>query len=369
MIDKKKLNSKKFDYKKALSHITNRFWIKMLCLLMSFLLFLFVRYQKEYTKDYITKVQIKNIPSRLLIANHVPETITVTLKGFKDNVYELPTEFNAYIDLTNAVIGSNTYEVYLDGDIDYSKMNISVSPNKIPIVLDELAYKTVPIEVPTIGVASLGLSVDNIVVNPSNTIISGPKTIISAIDEIKTYNLDLTDRYLDYSTISRLNLPKNIKADVSRVNVNVIFNKDVERVEFNDIAINIDNLNSKFNINTDKAFIINKVVLEANKVLLTNVSANDIVLSIDLKDITNAGMYSNISVEANIPIHTKLVKIEPSYFDIEVIDRENASIIKDIETNNIITNNIITNNIITNTVTNNIVITNDNSITNNESTN
>ena len=344
MIDKKKLNSKKFDYKKALSHITNRFWIKMLCLLMSFLLFLFVRYQKEYTKDYITKVQIKNIPSRLLIANHVPETITVTLKGFKDNVYELPT-------------------------IDYSKMNISVSPNKIPIVLDELAYKTVPIEVPTIGVASLGLSVDNIIVNPSNTIISGPKTIISAIDEIKTYNLDLTDRYLDYSTISRLNLPKNIKADVSRVNVNVIFNKDVERVEFNDIAINIDNLNSKFNINTDKAFIINKVVLEANKVLLTNVSADDIVLSIDLKDITNAGMYSNISVEANIPIHTKLVKIEPSYFDIEVIDRENASIIKDIETNNIITNNIITNNIITNTVTNNIVITNDNSITNNESTN
>ena len=80
-------------------------------------------------------------------------------------------------------------------------------------------------------------------------------------------------------------------------------------------------------------------------------------------------MYSNISVEANIPIHTKLVKIEPSYFDIEVIDRENASIIKDIETNNIITNNIITNNIITNIVTNNIVITNDNSITNNESTN
>lgn len=364
MNDKKKLNSKKFDYKKALGHITNRFWIKMLCLLMSFLLFLFVRYQKEYTKDYITKIQIKNTPSRLLIANHIPETITVTLKGFRDNVYEFPTEFSAYIDLTNAAIGSNMYEVYLDGDIDYTKMNISVSPNKIPIVLDELAYKTVPIEVPTVGVASLGLSVDNIIVNPSNTIISGPKTIISAIDEIKTYNIDLTDKYLDYSTISKLNLPKNVKSDVSRVNINVVFNKDVERVEFNDIAINIDNLNSKFNINTDKAFVVNKVVLETNKSLLTDVSANDIILSIDLKDITNAGMYSNVSVEANIPIHTKLVQIEPSYFDIEVIDRENAAIIKDIETNNIITNNIITN-----ILTNNIVITNDASATNNKSTN
>lgn len=320
---------KGINYKKALSYITNRFWIKMLCLLMSFLLFLFVRYQKEYTKDYVTKLDIKNIPSRLLVANHIPENITITLKGFKDNVYELPTEFSAYIDLTNATIGSNTYEIYLAGDIDYSKMNITVSPKEIPIVLDELAYKTVPIEVPTIGVASLGLSVDNILVNPSNTIISGPKTLISTIDEIKTYSLDLTDKYLDYSTISRLNLPKNIKADVSRVNVNVIFNKDVERVEFNDIAVNIDNLNSKFNINSDNAFIVNKIILEANKALLTNVSVNDIILSMNLKEITNAGIYSNISVEANVPIHTKLVKIEPSYFDIEIIDRENSNSEKD----------------------------------------
>ncbi|MDO6993080.1 CdaR family protein [Brachyspira innocens] len=325
MSEKRKTEfKKKFSYKKVLYYITNRFWIKLLCLLMSFLLFLFVRYQKEYTKDYITKIEIKNIPSRLLIANQVPENVTITLKGFKDNVYELPTEFSAYIDLTNASIGSNMYEIYLAGDIDYSKMNITVSPSKLPIVLDELAYKTVPIEVPTIGVASLGLSVDDIIVNPSNTIISGPKSLISSIDEIKTYNLDLTDKYLDYSAISRLNLPRNIKSDVSRVNVNVIFNKDVERMEFNNIAVNIDNLNSRFNINSDSAFIVNKVVLEANKVLLTNVSLNDILLSIDLKDITNAGVYSNISVEANIPIHTKLVQIEPSYFDVEVIDRESG---------------------------------------------
>ena len=333
MSEKRKAEFKKKTYKKLLYYITNRFWIKLLCLLMSFLLFLFVRYQKEYAKDYVTKIEIRNIPSRLLIANQLPENVTITLKGFKDNVYELPTEFSAYIDLTNASIGSNMYEIYLAGDIDYSKMNITVSPNKLPIVLDELAYKTVPIEVPTVGVASLGLSVDDIIVNPSNTIISGPKSLISAIDEIKTYNLDLTDKYLDYSAISRLNLPRNIKSDVSRVNVNVIFNKDVERMEFNNIAVNIDNLNSRFNINSDSAFIVNKVVLEANKVLLTNVSLNDILLSIDLKDITNAGVYSNISVEANIPIHTKLVQIEPSYFDVEVIDRE-AGITNMIESTN-----------------------------------
>ena len=325
MNNKKKVTIRKFNYKKALNYITNRFWVKVLCLAMSFLLFLFVRYQKEYTKDYISKIEIKNMPSKLLIANNIQENVTITLKGFKDSIYELPTEFSTYIDLTNASIGSNMYEVYLNEEIDYTKMNITINPSKIPIVLDELAYKTVPIEVSTIGVASLGLNVDNIIVNPSNTIISGPKTLISAIDEIKTYNIDLTDKYLDYSTISRINLPRNIKSDVSRVNVSIVFNKDVERVEFNDIVVSLDNLDSRFNINSDKALIVNKIVLEANKNLLTNISINDILLSLDLKDITNTGIHSNISVEANIPTHTKLIKIEPSYFDIEILNRNDAT--------------------------------------------
>ncbi|ANN64230.1 hypothetical protein SZ47_05610 [Brachyspira hyodysenteriae] len=322
MSSKKTSDLSKFSFKKALARVTNRLGIKLLCLLMSFLLFLFVRYQKEYTKDYVTKIEIKNIPSRLLIANDIPENITITLKGFKDNIYELPTEFSAYIDLTNAAIGSNMYEVNLAGDIDYSKMNISVNPREIPIILDELSYKTVPIKVPTIGTAAYGLTIDNIIVNPSNTIISGPKALISSIDEIKTYNVDISDKYLDYSSISRIHLPKNIKSDVSRVNINIIFNKNLDKMEFTNIAISIDNLNGKFKINDHNPLIIDKVVLEANKVMLANLSLDDIKLYIDLRDMTNVGIYSNVSVEANVPIYTKLIDIEPSFFDIEIIERE-----------------------------------------------
>lgn len=322
MSSKKTSDLTKFSFKKALARITNRLGIKLLCLLMSFLLFLYVRYQKEYTKDYVTKIEIKNIPSRLLIANDIPENITITLKGFKDNIYELPTEFSAYIDLTNAAIGSNMYEVNLAGDIDYSKMNISVNPREIPIILDELSYKTVPIKVPTIGNAAYGLTVDNIIVNPSNTIISGPKSLVSSIDEIKTYNVDISDKYLDYSSISRIHLPRNIKSDVSRVNINIIFNKKLDRAEFTNIAISIDNLNGKFKINDHNPLIIDKVVLEANKVMLANLSLDDIKLYIDLQDMTNVGIYSNVSVEANVPIYTKLIDIEPSFFDIEIIERE-----------------------------------------------
>ena len=230
-------------------------------------------------------------------------------------------EFSTYIDLTNAQLGSNMYKVNLSEEIDYKNMNIIITPNRIPIVLDELVYKTVPVNVVTIGTASLGLNIDDIIVNPSNVIISGPKTLISSINKINTIPLDLSDRYLDYSTRLKLNMPKNIKSDTSLVDINVIFNKDMEKIEFNDIVVNINNLDSRFNIKLDSPLIVQKLVLEVNKNLITNISQRDLFLYLNLKNITNAGVYSNMSVEVNIPTYAKLLNIEPSFFDIETESR------------------------------------------------
>ena len=291
----------KIKHKKLLSYITNRFWIKALCLTMSFMLFLYVRYQQEYNKEYTTKLNIKNLPAKLLIANNIKETVTVSVKGFKDNIYELPRDFSAYIDLTNAQIGSNMYKVYLEDDADYSSLNINITPNKIPVVLDQLAYKTVPIEVQTVGKASLGLEIENIIINPSNTIISGPKTLISQIDKLYTRTIDLDDKYLDYNTKLTLNIPPNVKSDTFRVDASIIFNKDIEIVTFENIELNINNLNSRFNIKYSEPLIVKKIVLEMNKNLIENLKKEDILLSLNLINITNEGIYSNISIEANIP--------------------------------------------------------------------
>lgn len=308
-------------YKKIYNLITKRFQIKLLCLLMAFILFLYVRYQQEFSKDYIAKLDIINIPSKLLIANNVQENITITVRGFRDSKHEYPMEFSTYIDLTNAELGSNMYRVNLSDDIDYKNLNIIMTPSRVPIVLDELVYKTVPIQAATIGTTSLGLDIENIIVNPSNAIISGPKNLISSINKINTAPLDLTDRYLDYATRLRLNLPKNIKSDISLVDVNVLFNKDTEKIEFNDIVININNLDSRLNVKLESPLIVQKLVLEVNKNFVTNISESDLSLYLNLKNITNAGIYSNVSVEVNIPTYAKLLNIEPSFFDIETESR------------------------------------------------
>ena len=85
--------------------------------------------------------------------------------------------------------------------------------------------------------------------------------------------------------------------------------------------ININNLDSRLNIKLDSPLIAQKLVLEVNKNLVTNITESDLSLYLNLKNITNAGIYSNISVEVNIPTYAKLLNIEPSFFDIEIESR------------------------------------------------
>jgi len=66
---------------------------------------------------------------------------------------------------------------------------------------------------------------------------------------------------------------------------------------------------------------VQKLVLEVNKNLITNISQRDLFLYLNLKNITNVGVYSNMSVEVNIPTYAKLLNIEPSFFDIETESR------------------------------------------------
>lgn len=105
---------------------------------------------------------------------------------------------------------------------------------------------------------------------------------------------------------------------ISTIDVNNLFNKDAEKIEFNDIVLNINNLDSRFNIKSKSPLIVEKLILEVNKNFVGKISEKDLFLYLNLKNITNAGFHSNLSVEANIPAYAKLIQIEPSLFDIEM---------------------------------------------------
>lgn len=306
-------------HKKIVRLFTYNIHIKLLCLLLSFLLFLYVRYQKEYSKDFISKVQVRNKPSNLVIINDIKDTININIKGFRDNIYDIPRSFDSYIDLANAKVGSNNYRVEFDDDIGiYDNLYISVNPNIIAVVLDELYTKEVPIVLKT----SSTNNVSNMTISPSVVKISGAKSIVDSIDSINTEFLDLETHHLDYTTNLKLELYDNIEANINSINVDIVFKKDLKVVEFNDLDLHINNLNSQYSITSPSNLKIDKLVLEYNSIFSNHIiSYTNIFLSLDLSSITNTGYYSNIKVDVKVPEYANIVDVAPLGFDLEVEKR------------------------------------------------
>ena len=306
-------------HKKIVRLFTYNIHIKLLCLLLSFLLFLYVRYQKEYSKDFISKVQVRNKPSNLVIINDIKDTININIKGFRDNIYDIPRSFDSYIDLANAKVGSNNYMVEFDDDIGiYDNLYISVNPNIIAVVLDELYTKEVPIVLKT----SSTNNVSNMTISPSVVKISGAKSIVDSIDSINTEFLDLETHHLDYTTNLKLELYDNIEANINSINVDIVFKKDLKVVEFNDLDLHINNLNSQYSITSPSNLKIDKLVLEYNSIFSNHIiSYTNIFLSLDLSSITNTGYYSNIKVDVKVPEYANIVDVAPLGFDLEVEKR------------------------------------------------
>lgn len=306
-------------HKKIVRLFTYNIHIKLLCLLLSFLLFLYVRYQKEYSKDFISKVQVRNKPSNLVIINDIKDTININIKGFRDNIYDIPRSFDSYIDLANAKVGSNNYRVEFDDDIGiYDNLYITVNPNIIAVVLDELYTKEVPIVLKT----SSTNNVSNMTISPSVVKISGAKSIVDSIVSINTEFLDLETHHLDYTTNLKLELYDNIEANINSINVDIVFKKDLKVVEFNDLDLHINNLNSQYSITSPSNLKIDKLVLEYNSIFSNHIiSYTNIFLSLDLSSITNTGYYSNIKVDVKVPEYANIVDVEPLGFDLEVEKR------------------------------------------------
>ncbi len=306
-------------HKKIVRLFTYNIHIKLLCLLLSFLLFLYVRYQKEYSKDFISKVQVRNKPSNLVIINDIKDTININIKGFRDNIYDIPRSFDSYIDLANAKVGSNNYRVEFDDDIGiYDNLYISVNPNIIAVVLDELYTKEVPIVLKT----SSTNNVSNMTISPSVVKISGAKSIVDSIDSINTEFLDLETHHLDYTTNLKLELYDNIEANINSINVDIVFKKDLKVVEFNDLDLHINNLNSQYSITSPSNLKIDKLVLEYNSIFSNHIIIyTNIFLSLDLSSITNTGYYSNIKVDVKVPEYANIVDVAPLGFDLEVEKR------------------------------------------------
>jgi YbbR domain-containing protein len=98
----------------------------------------------------------------------------------------------------------------------------NILPSEIELIFDNLATKTVPVEVPLLGSVAAGLSLDGVVISPSEVTVSGPESELKGLSVVEGFPIDLKDVKESARKEIRIRVPgKLTEASVSSVTAEV----------------------------------------------------------------------------------------------------------------------------------------------------
>lgn len=130
---------------------------------------------------------INNQPSNLLVISNIP-TISVRVDNTNDQGIDVKSLF-AYVDLTDAVAGEHSYEVFMDVPEGLNIENIS--PSNVVLKLDTVKDKIVPVRVDIKGTPPSGFIVGTPVITPPVVNVRGPTSILQNMEEV-SIEVDVT---------------------------------------------------------------------------------------------------------------------------------------------------------------------------------
>ncbi len=110
--------------------------VKLICLVISILLFTYVHLDEEEMREYNTNVIIKNIPTNLTLVDSNVNYVNITFIGKRQAFLIMPSRITAYVDLSYSVIGTEEYKILIDNIQSIPKsIKYTISPESIYITL------------------------------------------------------------------------------------------------------------------------------------------------------------------------------------------------------------------------------------------
>ena len=223
-----------------------------------------------------------------------PETVTVSgpksLVSQVKGVVVLGQEDNVFEDIVK------NYEVVAIGDSGDTVEGVKLSTERVQVIIKVNPGKSVPIKVGTIGNAGYNINIASMELSQNYVEITGPQYILDSISEIYTEAIDLSRITKNSNMEVALIFPDGIeKASISYVTVSIEVeevkeSKENEVTREFEVEYTTSGLASDFNMTASSDKV--KIVLKGSKNKLDSINIENIVASIDLSSITDAGQYT-----------------------------------------------------------------------------
>jgi hypothetical protein len=176
---------------------------KLISLAAATLLFFFYRYSSLEERSFSVPLKL-NLPPGLVVATPYPKSVRVTLRGKAQDIsgileddlsvsgdlrrFDAEGQYRLPLRVTRAGIA-----------LKVAPLIVKVEPPELRLVLEKEAVKSVKV-VPVIkGQPAHGFELTQYGVSPDTVEVSGPRTAVQALKEVKTEEVDVTGSSEDFS--------------------------------------------------------------------------------------------------------------------------------------------------------------------------
>jgi YbbR domain-containing protein len=135
-----------------------------------------------------TAVTLVNVPADMVITSEVPRFLSLRVRGPLSRLRSLdPVQTGVVIDLRGAGEGQRDFAVETHNVVVPAGVEVlAVSPSQVPLRLERLGRRRVPVRARVVGEPTAGLAVGRVLAEPATAMLTGPRFQLEALQAITT---------------------------------------------------------------------------------------------------------------------------------------------------------------------------------------
>ena len=300
-------------------------WVlKLLSLGFALLIWFFVVGEQKGELNISIPLELVNIPEGMVIANDIPSNIDVRVYGPRSMIRAMATKgILRVIDLKDATSGKITVHMSPDSlSLPGAIRALRIQPSNVEILLEPLVLSDFPIKPVLKGKVAKYHKVLNTDVYPSRVVLSGPESVIKAMNDVRTFPVDLDGASYDITKEIGLDLQglhvSPEEKETYKVTVHIVPAQGTRRITH--IPVQIE---------TSKPDVlwwpkIVSVTLRGPILDLREIKITDIYIGISVKGL-EPGIHS-VDPECIIPEGFTLMEITPQNIKVNIPEEESEGL-------------------------------------------
>jgi len=181
--------------------------LKLLSLVLALLMWFFVVGEQQSEVGYTVPLELKSLPSGLMVANEVPSLVDVRIVGPRTLLMNLsPKNIGITVNLQDLKPGLTSFK-RLDERLNIpSGLKVTrLSPSYIDVKLERVSAKQVPVRVVLAGEPAENHQLGQVRVKLARVEVSGAESEIKAVSEVPTEPIDISGIKESFTQMVSLN--------------------------------------------------------------------------------------------------------------------------------------------------------------------